>query len=462
MRIVSWKKIPALIQIILLLILVFLVISLVFISASTKSDEVNFINIDPKIRARTEGISSTCLTRDILNRPDVLLYSNRSQSKRYYLTIGIPTIVRTIGNEYVLKTLHSLTTQQTVGKTKADILIVIQLGDEERSKRLHLAAVIKAKYPHLINSGALDVIQVNPSFYPSFDKLKQRFGDSTARIKWRSKQVIDFSFLFCYCHGLGKYHLQLEDDVIASPYYYPKLQDFIEKYEKKEAWFTLDASLLGYIGKVYHNYDLNEIASFYYIFYDEMPVDWLEYTWREIKGQTGRWRLRSASLFQHIGDVSSLKKKKQMAREPYFDNQTQKFLGLNPPAVVQTTLQSEQKTNIKSAYEQGGGYFWGRCKDKSKCVIKVMFKKAIPLKRVVIETGGNFALNDTIHQGTLQFGTLPNGNDCVHYQASAAVFKKGSLDIKLSDILTVNCLQVDIQKQKAWVLIREINVWPGN
>lgn len=49
MRIVSWKKIPALIQIVLLLILVFLVLTLVFISVSTKSDQVNFFKENEQI-----------------------------------------------------------------------------------------------------------------------------------------------------------------------------------------------------------------------------------------------------------------------------------------------------------------------------------------------------------------------------------------------------------------------------
>jgi hypothetical protein len=361
-----------------------------------------------------------------------------------------------------MKTLSSLTTNQTAGDSKTDLLIVLQLGDEDKHKRTKLAMEIKEKYSDLINNGVLDIIQVYPNYYPSFDKLKRRFGDGEARVKWRSKQVIDFSFLSCYCYGLGKYHLQLEDDVIASPYYYLKLKDFIESYEAKGTWFTLDASVLGYIGKVYHNYDLNEIASFYYIFFDEMPVDWMEYMWREIKGQSGRWRFRAASLFQHIGLMSSLSNKKQVAREPYFDKHTQKFLGLNPPAIIHTDLMAEHKTTIKSVYKQGGGYFWGRCQDRSSCYIKVIFEKAIPLHRVVIETGGNFAMNDTVHHGSLKIGTYPNINDCVHYAvASTAVFTKGTLDIVFSKKPTVNCLRIEIQRQMEWVFVREINVWSG-
>ena len=460
------------IQSILLLALVCLMLLLVMITVSRKTDQVNYFGQNNEIDVSSGSasvlkngdlsLSSACLSRNILNGREVQLYSNRLPNKKYYLTIGIPTIARTVGNKYLMKTLNSLAANQTVGNTSTDLLIVLQLGDEDKHKRSRLAMEIKEKYPYLINNGVLDIIQVYHNYYPSFHELKRRFGDSEARVKWRSKQVIDFSFLSCYCYGLGKYHLQLEDDVIASPYYYLKLKDFIENYEAKEKWFTLDASILGYIGKVYHNYDLNEIASFYYIFFDEMPVDWMEYTWREIKGQKGRWRLRAASLFQHIGLTSSLSNKKQRAKEAYFDKHAQKFLGLNPPAIIHTDLNVAHKTKIKAAYEQGAGYFWGTCHGKSSCYIKVIFKKAIPLHRVIIETGGNFATNDTIHHGSLKIGTNPNTNDCVHYVLqSPATFIKGTLDMVFSKKQTVSCLKIEIRRQMEWVFVREINVWSG-
>lgn len=379
-----------------------------------------------------------------------------------YLTIGIPTIARDIGNDYLMRTLRSLTTNQNLYGNKSDILIVVQLGDAQENKRTQLATEIKDKYPLLINDGILDIIQVHPrNYYPSFDNLKQRFGDSEMRVRWRSKQIIDFSFLSCYCYGLGKYHLQLEDDVIASPYYYLKLKDFIEGYEAKEQWFTLDASVMGYIGKVHHNYDLNEIASFYYIFFDEMPVDWMEYNWREIKGQVNRWRFRAASLFQHIGLISSLKNKKMPSTEPYFDKHSQKFLGLNPPATLYTDLIEQKNTKLNSAYGQGGGYFWGTCHHRAKCFIKVTFNNNVQVRRVAVETGGNFAVNDTIHRGSLKIGILdPKTNHCNSYQVvSLASFLLGTLDIKFAAGQEVKCLRIDIERQNEWIFIREINVW---
>lgn len=377
-----------------------------------------------------------------------------------YLTIGIPTIARKTGSNYLIATLNSLISDEFHKSSQSEILTVILLGDSNENNRKKLAVKISNLYSSFIASGVIDVIQVPFGYYPSRAKLKRRFGDSEFRIKWRSKQVVDFSFLLCYCYGLGKYHLQLEDDVLASPQYFLKLKDFIEDYEKKETWFTLDASVLGYIGKVYHNNDLNEIATFYYLFFDEMPVDWLEYNWREIKGQSGRWRFRAASLFQHCGKVSSMAGKENPLKEPYFDNHSHKFLGRNPPAKLQTDLTGQQNLAIESAYEKGSGFFWATCRDRLSCFIKIIFQDTVTVKRIVIESGANFALNDTIHKGSLESGTAMNGDDCLHYDSRNPINIKGrSLDTSFPEGLTVNCLKLNIEKQKEWICLREINIW---
>lgn len=357
--------------------------------------------------------------------------------------------------------MNSLALDQHNRNGKLEILAVIQLGDSNENTKKKLGEKIKKLYQPLIAAGVIDVIQVPSQYYPSRAKLKKKYGDSEERIKWRSKQVVDFSFLFHYCHGLAKYHVQLEDDVIASPEYFLKLKNFIEQYEGKEIWFTLDASVLGYIGKVYHNHDLEELANFYYLFFDEMPVDWLEYKWREIKGQpTGFWRRRAASLFQHIGVVSSMLNKKQDLAEPYFDNHSQKFLGQNPPAKLHTDIIGYHNLEIENAYEKGSGYFWGKCMDKPSCFVKIIFRENITVKRIAIETGANLAINDTIHFGSLESGTKTQGKDCLQYDNKIPMnFKNGRLDVSFSKELTTNCIKLVIRKQVQWIFLREINVW---
>ncbi|XP_046849710.1 alpha-1,3-mannosyl-glycoprotein 4-beta-N-acetylglucosaminyltransferase C-like [Xenia sp. Carnegie-2017] len=468
MRILGGRKLLTLLKIIFIFSCIVIAIS--FISSQKPKklgdimqylDETVSTEISNPTQVHSFNLASACLSRSILDSNEVKLHSNRSSDKEYTLTIGISTITRDNGNVYLMDTLSSLTVDQTVGTITPNFLIVLQLGDSSKQKRIPLANKIQQKYMSLVNEGTLDIIQVFPPYYPSFEKLKRRFNDNEKRVKWRSKQVIDFSFLFCYCYGLSKYHLQLEDDIKASPYYYPKLMDFIDSYENKETWFTLDASMLGYIGKVYHNYDLNEIATFYYIFYDEMPVDWMEYNWRNIKGQAGRWRFRVASLFEHYGDISSLRSKPQKTNEAYFDKYSQKYLGHNPPAVTKTNLIPKMRTNIDFAYNQGARYFWGTCNHQVSCHIVIIFQKAMSLRSVIVETGGNIAINDRIKSGWLKLGTTPDKNNCLHYHTPLGSFVRGTLAIEFKTFKKVRCIQIEVQSQQEWVLIREINVWPG-
>lgn len=95
--------------------------------------------------------------------------------------------------------------------------------------------------------------------------------------------------------------------------------------------------------------------------YDEMPIDWLMGHWRNIKSQDRRGeKPPPASLFQHIGDIVSLKEKGlsgRKQREPFFDQFEQKFKGMNPSATV-TTSMSSHSGEAQDAYEKGSGFFW--------------------------------------------------------------------------------------------------------
>ena len=115
----------------------------------------------------------------------------------------------------------------------------------------------------------------------------------------------------CFCKDISEYYIHLEDDVISSHSFVPKLQAFING-QPTATWLLLDVTVQGSKAKVYHSRDLSNIASYFYLMYDEMPIDWLMDYWRKIKSQDRRAEKLNppASLFQHIGDISSLKRKR--------------------------------------------------------------------------------------------------------------------------------------------------------
>ena len=260
-----------------------------------------------------------------------------------------------------MKTTQSLIDNMSE-EDRNNAFIVIFLADIEESPKSRTKKEISRMFDKPIKKGLLLVIEAISDFYPALENIKPKYGDTDSRRTWRSKENVDASFVMCFCKDMSEYYIHLEDDVISSPSFVPKLQAFING-QPKETWLLLDIAVLGSKAKVYHSRDLSNIASYFYLMYDEMPIDWLMDYWREIKSQDRRVQklIPPASLFQHIGVRSSLKEnglsgKEQ--REPFFDQFEQKFKGMNPSATV-TTSMSSHSGEAQDAYEKGSGFFLG-------------------------------------------------------------------------------------------------------
>ncbi|CAF4779550.1 unnamed protein product, partial [Rotaria magnacalcarata] len=75
-------------------------------------------------------------------------------------------------------------------------------------------------------------------YYPEFDKLALSLNDDKERVKWRTKQNYDFTYLMMYSSNRGKYYIQLEDDVITKPDYIRTIENFINR-QHAQNWFML-------------------------------------------------------------------------------------------------------------------------------------------------------------------------------------------------------------------------------
>ena len=217
------------------------------------------------------------------------------------MTIGIPSIKRENGIEYLLETVRSLISETSI-KDKAETVVVIFLADFDTDYNKEVVKAMTKKFTLHINTGFIQIIQASPDFYPQLDGLKRNFKDKPERVSWRSKQIVDFSFLFLYSQNISEYYMQLEDDVVCAPKFVPKIKAFIKAQRKP--WGVLDFSTLGFIGKLFKSTDLKKLAVFLLTFYDEQPVDWLLPLFRSAMAQKRTIILRP-TLFQHIGRISS-------------------------------------------------------------------------------------------------------------------------------------------------------------
>lgn len=69
------------------------------------------------------------------------------------------------------------------------------------------------------------------------------------RVRWRTKQVADYTALFQFSIGQSDYYLQLEDDVECAVGFVRLIRDYIQKQTK--VWAMLEFSELGFIGKLF-------------------------------------------------------------------------------------------------------------------------------------------------------------------------------------------------------------------
>ncbi|NXL41667.1 MGT4B acetylglucosaminyltransferase, partial [Podilymbus podiceps] len=285
------------------------------------------------------------------------------------LVMGIPTVKREKQN-YLINTLHSLLYELSE-EQKNDCVIIIFIAEVSLHEKMRYAdrkTKRKFVFPNEIQSGVLEIISPPASYYPDLSNLKKTFGDSEERVRWRTKQNLDYSFLMLYAQPKGTFYLQLEDDIIAKPYYIQSIKGFAAK--QSQEWMILEFSQLGFIGKLFKSEDLPRIVDFFLMFYKDKPVDWLldHLLWVKVcnpekdaihcEKEKAKLRIRAKpSLFQHVGIHSSLAGKIQNLKDKDFGTNVLYKAHNNPPAKVDTSLKIYQQYTLEKVYT-GKDCFW--------------------------------------------------------------------------------------------------------
>ncbi|NXR13287.1 MGT4A acetylglucosaminyltransferase, partial [Semnornis frantzii] len=253
--------------------------------------------------------------------PNVILGQHRTGVS---LVMGIPTVKRQ-KQHYLINTLHSLLYDLSE-ELQSDCLIIILVAEVSVHVKVQNAGKkaiwsfmrgYKVFFPREVQSGILEVISPPAYYYPDLSNLKKTFGDSEDRVRWRTKQNLDYSFLMLYAQPKGTFYLQLEDDIIAKPGYIESLKTFV--FEQSQEWMILEFSQLGFIGKLFKSKELPLIVEFFLMFYKDKPIDWLidHLLWVKVcspekdanhcEKEKAKLRIRAKpSLFQHVGTHSSL------------------------------------------------------------------------------------------------------------------------------------------------------------
>ncbi|XP_043925394.1 alpha-1,3-mannosyl-glycoprotein 4-beta-N-acetylglucosaminyltransferase B isoform X2 [Protopterus annectens] len=332
------------------------------------------------------------------------------------IVMGIPSVKREV-HSYLTDTLNSLISELNPAE-KEDCVIVVLIAETDAEYTNKVADSIQNMFPKEIQSGLLEVISPSPNFYPDFSRLRESFGDPRERVKWRTKQNLDYCFLMMYAQSKGTYYVQLEDDIVARPNYLSTMKNFALQQTSDE-WMILEFSQLGFIGKMFKSVDLSLIVEFILMFYKDKPIDWLldhilwvkvcnpEKDAKHCDRQKSNLRIRfKPSLFQHIGTHSSLAGKIQKLKDKDFGKHSLHKEHANPPAEVTTTLKAYQHFTLEKAY-LGEDFFWAFTPVAGD-QIRFRFFKPVRVERYFFRSGNIEHPEDKLYNTTID--VLPFDN----------------------------------------------------
>uniref|UniRef100_A0A8C1J5S5 Zgc:154054 n=1 Tax=Cyprinus carpio TaxID=7962 RepID=A0A8C1J5S5_CYPCA len=371
------------------------------------------------------------------------------------LVLGVPTVHRQ-KQSYLVNTLQSLLYDLSTAERK-DIVIVVFVAEVT-------IYFVQTNLPDAVSSGVIEVISPSPHYYPDLSNLKETFGDPKERVRWRTKQNLDYSFLMLYAQSKGTYYVQLEDDIVAKQGFFESMKTYIEQVLSEE-WLFMEFSQLGFIGKLFRTSDLPMIVEFFLMFHKDKPIDWLldHILWVKVcnpekdlkhcnneKAQLKR--TYKPSLFQHVGLHSSLTGKIQNLKDKDFGNQVLFKGHYNPPAELSSSLEKYQSHTLERAYN-GEDFFWGLTPKRGDYIL-ITFTTPQAVKGYFFRSGNIETNGDRFYNTTVE--VLPNN---VSDQKNHSSFKngvaEGEVDGALGEIAAMRLLVHS--DSDVWVLLSEVN-----
>ncbi|XP_063504559.1 alpha-1,3-mannosyl-glycoprotein 4-beta-N-acetylglucosaminyltransferase A isoform X3 [Pongo pygmaeus] len=358
------------------------------------------------------------------------------------IVMGIPTVKREV-KSYLIETLHSLI-DNLYPEEKLDCVIVVFIGETDIDYVHGVVANLEKEFSKEISSGLVEVISPPESYYPDLTNLKETFGDSKERVRWRTKQNLDYCFLMMYAQEKGIYYIQLEDDIIVKQNYFNTIKNFALQLSSEE-WMILEFSQLGFIGKMFQAPDLTLIVEFIFMFYKEKPIDW---------------------LLDHILWVKVCNPEKD-ADKDYMKPLLLK-IHVNPPAEVSTSLKVYQGHTLEKTY-MGEDFFWAITPIAGDYIL-FKFDKPVNVESYLFHSGnqehpGDILLNTTVEVLPFKSEGLEISKETKDKRLEDGYFRigkfengvaEGMVDPSLNPISAFR-LSV-IQNSAVWAILNEIHI----
>lgn len=237
---------------------------------ATAMNSTNFSSVleslSPEVRTVVRNITSSSRLPSSMHLPSVynflphLLDDPNSLKPAYQLAkgpprqgvsivLGIPTVKRD-KQSYLLSTMNSLITGMRE-EERNETLIIVLIAETDPEWVSLVSKQIEVRFSTFIDSAFIHIIAPQPSYYPNMDALRITLNDPVDRVKWRSKQNLDYAFLMSYAQLKGTFYVQLEDDILVKENFITKMKDFAlrKSTATNDSWLLLDFCQLGFIGE---------------------------------------------------------------------------------------------------------------------------------------------------------------------------------------------------------------------
>ncbi|XP_060269930.1 alpha-1,3-mannosyl-glycoprotein 4-beta-N-acetylglucosaminyltransferase A isoform X2 [Ovis aries] len=343
-----------------------------------------------------------------------------------------------------------------------------------------VVANLEKEFSKEISSGLVEIISPPESYYPDLTNLKETFGDSKERVRWRTKQNLDYCFLMMYAQEKGTYYIQLEDDIIVKQNYFNTIKNFALQLSSEE-WMILEFSQLGFIGKMFQAPDLTLIVEFIFMFYKEKPIDWLldhilwvkvcnpEKDAKHCDRQKANLRIRfRPSLFQHVGLHSSLTGKIQKLTDKDYMKPLLLKIHVNPPAEVSTSLKVYQGHTLEKTY-MGEDFFWAITPVAGDYIL-FKFDKPVNVESYLFHSGnqehpGDILLNTTVEVLPLKSEGLEISKETKDKRLEDGYFRIGKFENGIAEGMVdpnlnpISAFRLSvIQNSAVWAILNEIHI----
>ena len=140
---------------------------------------------------------------DLIYDPNIKLeyekFGKLKSSLKYL--IGIPTVARE-KESYITDTIDSIFEQQSFRSYQVAIMVFIGGGNQKYFTEL--SKEFGFKYKNQIEAGLLQIVAIKLEYYPDYlkngvgskESLKLLWGDDMKRTLWRTKQALDYIYLW--------------------------------------------------------------------------------------------------------------------------------------------------------------------------------------------------------------------------------------------------------------------------